>query len=68
MGFDYFQYAGAKWCDKHCLRHHIYLIPKDVELLGFIDSGYETGLSTVMEGKKEHAVEVQGRVVPHRIA
>lgn len=42
---------------KHCMLYHIFQIPKDVQLLHYIDFGIEIGLSIFEDPKKEDVVE-----------
>lgn len=44
---------------QHSLQYHIYLIPKDVELLGASAFAYRTGLYIVADRVEEDGVEVQ---------
>lgn len=59
MRYRYLEQSDAAWCDKRCLYHPIYFVPKDFLVLEAIPFVHGSGLSGKFAYEPDDAVDIK---------
>ena len=65
IGQGHLQHAGTGWRGSHCLRYHMYLIPRDNPITDNIHYAYGWGLRRETESKTSHNNPYKNALAKH---